>query len=131
MEEKMKTGHKGDLSELIFLTALLRANREVALPYGNRPGYDVLVRGRGPAWKRVQVKTAYERSARSANTYCDFLRGSGKGKRRKYTVSDLDYLVAVNQSTGEFWVFDAVDVEGKRCRTVTALDDEYMDLERI
>lgn len=114
----MTTGNVGDLSELIVLTALVADGRQVAIPYGNRPGYDLLVLGSDGAWKRLQVKTAYQRSQRSGSIYCDFLRGSGKGKRRVYTVQDFDFLIAALHKPRTIWVFNVSEVVGKRCRTI-------------
>ncbi len=114
----MRTGHKGDISEVMVLSILLKAGKEVAIPYGNRPGYDLLVMGRRGSWRRIQVKTAYYRGVRAKRTYVDFLRGSGKGKRRVYEETDFDFLIAMHQDTGEYWVFPVHEVIGKRCVTV-------------
>ena len=127
----MKTGHKGDLSELIVLTELLRLNREVAIPYGNRPGYDLLVKSIDGTWKRLQVKTAYSRTKRGGSTYCDFLRGSGKGKRRYYTKDDFDFLVAVRQDKSWIWTFPVKSIIGKRCMTVGCGSAEFMGLDLV
>lgn len=124
------TGQKGDWAELIFLTELMRLGIETAIPYGNRPGYDLLVRSRQDGdWLRVQIKTAYERKSRGGNIYCDFLRGSGSVKRRQYTSKDFDYLVAVHTETGDFWSFPVSFVEGRRCVTVDRKCDEYNDID--
>jgi hypothetical protein len=124
------TGNKGDWAELIFLTELMRLGIETAIPYGNRAGYDLLARSeKDGQWKRIQIKTAYPRKTRSKNMYVDFLRGSGSVMRRQYTKDDFDYLVAVYTETGEFWSFPVSAVEGRRCRTVDTLMDEYQDVD--
>lgn len=89
----MNTGHKGDISEFMVIIELMKRGRELAIPYGNRPGYDLLVLGKDQNWKRIQVKTAYQRKGRSS-TYVDFLRGSGKVMRRQYQETDFDFLIA-------------------------------------
>lgn len=127
----MKTGHKGDLSELIVLTELLRLNKEVAIPYGNRPGYDLLVKSSDGSWKRLQVKTAYSRTKRGLSTYCDFLRGSGKGKRRFYTKDDFDFLIAVRQDKAQMWVFPISQIVGRRCTTVGMGSAGFMEFDLL
>lgn len=113
----MRSGHKGDVSEIMVLAELLRRNMEVAIPYGNRPGYDLLVVGSKGQWKRIQVKTAHQRNGRGG-TYVDFIRGSGKGKRRFYTKDDFDVLIAIRHDNGHFWVFRNKDIIDKRCMAV-------------
>lgn len=127
----MKTGHKGNISEILVIGELMRNGYEVAIPYGNCPNYDLLVLGKDGLWKRVQVKTAYKRATRANNTYIDFLRGSGKGKRRYYTRNDIDFLVGIKQDDLQFWVFSAEEVEGKRCATVCNQSKQWKNLNVI
>lgn len=126
----MKTGHKGNISEIMVIAELLKKNFEVAIPYGNCPGYDLLVRSTTSKWNRIQVKTAYKRSNRGG-VYVDFLRGSGKGKRRSYTKDDFDFLIAIKQDDGQFWVFPVESVVGLRCVTVGSGSQEWRALDTI
>lgn len=129
---KMRSGQVGDISELMVISALMRKNREVALPYGNRPGYDILVLDSEGCWREVQIKTAKRRAARpGGGVYCDFIRGSGKGRRRHYTPDDFSFLISVEQQSGDFWVFTSTEVSFKRCLTVDKNHVGYMAINRI
>jgi PD-(D/E)XK endonuclease len=126
----MNTAHKGNISEVLVLGELLASGREVAIPYGNCPGFDLLVLAKDGKWKKIQVKTAYSRNGR-AGAYVDFIRGSGKGKRRSYTKEDFDFLIAMKQDDRQFWVFPVKTVIGKRCVTVGSGSREWKNLEEI
>lgn len=123
----MKSGQKGNIAELVALTELLKAGAQVAIPYGNCPGYDLLAQSFSGRWIRVQVKTAYKRASRKGTTYVDFLRGSGSIRRRQYAETDFDVLVAVRPD-GHWWAFSVREVAGKRCTTVDGYSNSYRNL---
>jgi hypothetical protein len=113
----MNTRQKGDYSEVVVLSELLRRNFRVAIPYGNSQGYDLVVLS-GNCWKSIQVKTAYRRGSRKNRIYVDTIRGTSLNKKRGYDKGSFDLMIAVLPDERMFWVIEFSEMVGRRCITL-------------
>lgn len=116
---ELNTRQKGDLSELLVLSELVRYGLRVAIPFGQSQGFDLLVENREGRWRKVQVKTAYRRGKRGNRIYVDTIRGTSLNKKRGYAPGSFDYLVAVLGTVApKFWVIGASEMQDRRCLTI-------------
>ena len=111
-----RTSKKGDYSELLALARLVREGYDVAIPYGNQAGWDLLVEIDGK-WEKWQVKTARRSKpgCKSLRVPCKRFRSLGDGKRAfiKYEDGDFDILLAVQPDTGWMWKIPFRDIKGR------------------
>lgn len=118
--EQLTTEKVGRYSELIATAAFVVDGAEVALPYGNQPCWDLVVRYPGGAWTTVQVKTA------SRERQCGYpVIGTSRGGRTKgrYRIEDMDLAVIVHPETGSLW---KIPSEVFCNRTTIILNEEYL-----
>lgn len=98
----MNPTQRGKLSELLVLTRLVEENYQVAIPFGNQSGWDLLVEIDG-VWEKWQIKTAWQNADRTELRVSCY---SGGGKRkRQYEKGEFDYLIAVHPETNRMWKF--------------------------
>lgn len=96
----------GTYSELAVALAFVAQGCCVTLPFGNQPGWDLLVQ-EGGVWLRVQVKTV--KPDAGARPSISHLKAGRRGHDRTgevrgvYTAEDMDVIIAVHPETGVMW----------------------------
>lgn len=110
----MKTKSKGDASVAAVMSALLRCDYPVLLPFGDGQRYD-LVFQRGDTFLSVQVKTGRRRGGSLAWNACSLHYHTG-GSRRDYR-GDVDYFGVHDATTGKSYLVP-VDHVGKSLGTL-------------
>jgi hypothetical protein len=121
-EETMDNRQKGDYSELLVLTELIKQGKKVAIPYGNSEGFDLLV-FTSSGWKSVQVKTVSlytpirpAECSKGRRVRIDTVRGrvqKSHAKRRGYTEGSFDFIIGVDQNEIRFWVLEFAEMRDR------------------
>lgn len=111
----------GEYSEMIVGAAYIAEGAEVAFPFGNQPGWDMVVRLPGGAWERVQVKTIPVLSGRKYPVLALALAGKRRG--RGYTSTEADVIVAIHPESGTMWRVPSDVFTGKKRMR---LDPEFL-----
>lgn len=101
----MKGSAKGDYSELLVMVRAKLSGFEVATPFGNQPGWDLLV-DPGQGFERWQVKTC---GKNRGHLSIDLRRGSNS-RKRDYDRGSYDRLVGVCPDTSRYWVYSEHEV---------------------
>jgi len=89
-----ETKRKGDLGEAMVMAEVLRRGYKVAIPVGEDWRFDLIVQ-RGRKLERVQCKYVTSDGAR-VRIPC---RSANGWSTHKYTPTDVDWIVAYDQTT--------------------------------
>lgn len=114
----------GTYSELAVALAFVARGCCVTLPFGNQPGWDLLVQ-EGGVWLRVQVKTL--KLTPHALPFVSLIRHGRAGRNRDgalkglITAADADVIIAVHPESGVMWRVPAVLFTGNAVRLTVDL----------
>lgn len=102
----------GDYSELLVAAAFVASGAQVAMPFGNQRGWDLLVLEKeDKSWKSVQIKTV----GRIKGGQSPSIQSSrGYNGKAAYSEDDIDLMVAVHPETGTLWRLTPLVFGGKR-----------------
>ena len=118
---------KGKLSELLVLSRLMSEGFNIAIPFGNQKGWDILVEN-GTSWERWQIKTAHPRHTNRPNDLLSVscFRRSDSSKHQKiiYEKADFDVLAAIYPVTEELWVIPISNLKHKASLSLTSPEYE-------
>jgi hypothetical protein len=95
---------RGRYCEILAAAAFISKGIDIAVPWGNSKGWDLLADDDG--WKRVQVKAA--RPGKTSGVWVNVAKHGNRNKngerqRMRYTKNDIDLFVIVLPESGEMW----------------------------
>lgn len=107
---------KGNYCELLALARLVREGYEIAIPYGQQRGWDLLVSVNGK-WEKWQVRASRRRKPHfktvAVNLQSYHYRASGQRIERRPSKESFDVLLAVDPDTGWMWKVNIEDIIGR------------------
>ncbi len=109
----MDTKTKGDLAELLVAGDLMRQGFKVAFPFGDDWKFDLLASKDGIDFLRLQVKYVTPKNGvltlRAVSTT---IKANREITRNKYTAEQIDYLVALDSTTGVCYYIPSSELGG-------------------
>lgn len=111
----------GDACEILVLEKLSLSGIEMAIPFGNQRGWDILAKMDG-TWYELQVKSVHLRNSGSLEVDCirsGDPRSKNRANNRKYEDGSFDWLIAVHLSTKRLWKIPFSVVAGRRSLVLT------------
>lgn len=100
----MNSSRKGDESEAVVVSELMKLGYSVSIPFGDNDRYDLIVDD-GNKLQKVQVKTAnYKEDKIQFNCYSDTYK-NGNRELNHYSEEEIDaYVVYCSETEDCFWV---------------------------
>lgn len=120
----MDSSSKGDLAEIMVIERLLREGAQVAIPYGNQKGWDLLVLQDGK-WERWQIKNVYwnmnngiKRKPQRMLITSQHQNFAGRRNKKRpnlpYSQDDCDTIVGVDTQSREMWKIGVAELSGRK-----------------
>ena len=107
MSDRIKSGNK---AETYFLHNMTMLGCSIAIPFSNDVPYDFIVDD-GEILLKYQVKKAFWCNQRGKEVLrCEIRRVANNNKKQFYSVSDFDYLAAVDLDNSVMWFIPSKEV---------------------
>ncbi|HKW18805.1 MAG TPA: group I intron-associated PD-(D/E)XK endonuclease [Terriglobales bacterium] len=110
---KLTNRQRGQLAEVAFMRKAASLGLPIAKPCSEGERYDFIARVHNICW-RIQVKSAWRKSARRHHYRVKTSGGNGQGTQTPYSAAEIDFLVAYVHPDDIWYVFPANFIAGRQ-----------------